>query len=80
VSVSCHWNNFLWPMIVTSSVEARPLTVGLKVFTSGDQGIDWSITCAVAAAVRLPVVPASVHAECHARGDKVARLVPVTAG
>ena len=46
VSVSYHWNNFLWPLIITNSVEARPLTVGLQVFSSTDQGIDWSIICA----------------------------------
>lgn len=46
VSVSYHWNNFLWPLIVTNSVEARPLTVGLQVFSSSDQGIDWSVICA----------------------------------
>jgi sn-glycerol 3-phosphate transport system permease protein len=46
VSVSTHWNNFLWPLIVTNSVEARPLTVGLQVFASSDQGIDWSMTTA----------------------------------
>src|SRR5690606_40207217 len=37
VSVSTHWNNFLWPLIITSSVESRPLTVGLQVFSSTDQ-------------------------------------------
>ena len=37
VSVSYHWNNFLWPLIVTNSVEARPLTVGLAgLRSSGD--------------------------------------------
>jgi sn-glycerol 3-phosphate transport system permease protein len=41
VSVSYHWNNFLWPLIITNSVESRPLTVGLQVFSSSDQGIDW---------------------------------------
>lgn len=46
VSVSYHWNNFLWPLIVTNSVESRPLTVGLQVFASTDQGIDWSIITA----------------------------------
>ena len=46
VSVSHHWNNFLWPLIVTNSVESRPLTVGLQVFSSTDQGIDWSIITA----------------------------------
>jgi len=46
VSVSYHWNNFLWPLIVTNSVTSRPLTVGLQIFSSGDQGIDWSIITA----------------------------------
>ncbi len=46
VSVSYHWNNFLWPLIITNSVESRPLTVGLQVFSSSDQGIDWSVICA----------------------------------
>jgi len=46
VSVSYHWNNFLWPLIVTNSVESRPLTVGLQVFSGTDQGIDWSIITA----------------------------------
>jgi len=46
VSVSYHWNNFLWPLIITNSVESRPLTVGLQVFASTDQGIDWSIITA----------------------------------
>jgi sn-glycerol 3-phosphate transport system permease protein len=42
-SVSFHWNNFLWPLVITNSVETRPLTVGLSVFASTDQGIDWAI-------------------------------------
>src|SRR6266496_3574400 len=46
VSVSYHWNNFLWPLIVTNSVNSRPLTVGLQIFSSGDQGVDWSIITA----------------------------------
>ena len=46
VSVSYHWNNFLWPLIITNSVESRPVTVGLQVFSATDQGIDWSIISA----------------------------------
>ncbi len=46
VSVSYHWNNFLWPLIVTNSVETRPLTVGLSIFSSTDQGVDWSVITA----------------------------------
>ncbi|TDK50157.1 carbohydrate ABC transporter permease [Antarcticimicrobium luteum] len=43
VSVSHHWNNFLWPLIVTNSVETRPLTVGLSVFSAVDSGVEWSV-------------------------------------
>ncbi len=46
VSVSYHWNNFLWPLIVTNTVDSRPLTVGLQVFSSTEQGVDWSIITA----------------------------------
>ncbi len=46
VSVSNHWNNFLWPLIVTSSVETRPLTVGLSIFATTDSGVEWSIITA----------------------------------
>ena len=34
VSISTHWNNFLWPLIVTNSVNSRPLTVGLQIFSA----------------------------------------------
>jgi sn-glycerol 3-phosphate transport system permease protein len=56
VSVSHHWNNFLWPLIVTNSVEARPLTVGLQVFSSSDQGIDWSVICAATLMTSAPLL------------------------
>jgi len=46
VSISYHWNNFLWPLIVTNTVNSRPLTVGLQVFSSTEQGVDWAIITA----------------------------------
>jgi sn-glycerol 3-phosphate transport system permease protein len=56
VSVSYHWNNFLWPLIVTNSVETRPLTVGLQVFASVDQGVDWAVICAAALMTSAPLM------------------------
>jgi sn-glycerol 3-phosphate transport system permease protein len=58
VSVSYHWNNFLWPLIITNSVESRPVTVGLQVFSSTDQGIDWSIICAATLLTTGPLLVA----------------------
>ena len=43
VSVSYHWNNFVWPLIITNSVETRPVTVGLSIFAVTDSGIQWSV-------------------------------------
>jgi sn-glycerol 3-phosphate transport system permease protein len=54
VSISHHWNNFLWPLVVTNSVETRPLTVGLGVFGAPESGVDWSI---ISAATLLSVAP-----------------------
>ncbi len=56
VSVSYHWNNFLWPLIITNSVESRPLTVGLQVFSATDQGIDWSIITAATLMTSAPLL------------------------
>lgn len=56
VSVSYHWNNFLWPLLVTNSVELRPLTVGLQVFSSADQGIDWAVICAATLMTSAPLL------------------------
>jgi sn-glycerol 3-phosphate transport system permease protein len=58
VSVSYHWNNFLWPLVVTNSVESRPLTVGLQVFASTDQGIDWAIITAATLMTSAPLLVA----------------------
>jgi sn-glycerol 3-phosphate transport system permease protein len=56
VSVSYHWNNFLWPLVITNSVTTRPLTVGLAVFATTDQGIDWSIVTAATLMTSAPLL------------------------
>lgn len=38
VSVTSHWNEFLWPLMVINSPDLRPLTVGLASFTRGAEG------------------------------------------
>lgn len=46
VSVSYHWNNFLWPLIVTNTEKSRPLTVGMAIFGAPETGVDWAVICA----------------------------------
>lgn len=54
VSVSYHWNNFLWPLVVSNSQSVRPLTVGLAIFGAPESGVQWPI---ISAATLLSVAP-----------------------
>jgi sn-glycerol 3-phosphate transport system permease protein len=55
VSVTAHWNEFLWPLMVINSPDKRPLTVGLAAFTLGQEGAQaWGV---IAAGTLLVVAP-----------------------
>ena len=54
VSVSTHWNNFLWPLVVTNSADTRPLTVGLSIFAAPESGVDISV---ISAATMMTIAP-----------------------
>ena len=56
VAVSYHWNNFLWPLVITNAVHTRPLTVGLSIFAAIEQGIDWPIICAATLMSSAPLL------------------------
>lgn len=56
VSISYHWNNFLWPLVVTNSVETRPLTVGLAIFGAPESGVDWSVLSAATLLATAPLL------------------------
>lgn len=58
VSVSTHWNNFLWPLVITNSVNARPLTVGLAVYNGTESGVDWTLLSAATVLVVAPLLVA----------------------
>jgi sn-glycerol 3-phosphate transport system permease protein len=56
-SISFHWNDFLWPLIITNSERSRPLTVGLAVFTQlGEIGAQWPLVTAGTVIVVLPLL------------------------
>jgi sn-glycerol 3-phosphate transport system permease protein len=56
VSVSFHWNELLWPLVVTSD-KARPLTMGLLRFTQlTDIGAQWSLVMAATMIIVAPLL------------------------
>jgi sn-glycerol 3-phosphate transport system permease protein len=57
VSITFHWNDFLWPLLVTNTPAARPLTVGLASFASaGENGAQFPLIMAGALLVMAPVL------------------------
>jgi sn-glycerol 3-phosphate transport system permease protein len=55
-SVAWHWNEFLWPLIITNSDQSRPLTAGLVRFTQlGEIGAQWSLLSAATLMVIAPL-------------------------
>jgi sn-glycerol 3-phosphate transport system permease protein len=57
VSVTAHWNEFLWPLMVINSPENRPLTVGLATFTRGAEGAQaWGVIAAGTFIVIAPLL------------------------
>lgn len=57
VSISFHWNDFLWPLIVTNSPENRLLTVGLAMFAkSTEAGAQWTDVSAATLIVTAPML------------------------
>jgi multiple sugar transport system permease protein len=49
------WNALLWPLVVTSSPDVRPIQVGLATFST-EQGTQYHLLMAAATLVMLPVV------------------------
>ena len=57
VSISFHWSDFLWPLVVTNSHTSRPLTVGLATLTQmGESGAQWQLITAGTLIVVSPLL------------------------
>ena len=61
VSVTAHWNEFLWPLMVVSSPDNQTLTIGLAAFTRGAEGgKEWGVLAAGTLLVMAPLAAAFV--------------------
>jgi sn-glycerol 3-phosphate transport system permease protein len=61
ISVTAHWNEFLWPLMVTNAPDRRTLTVGLASFTQGAEGAqEWGLIAAGTLLVTAPLAVAFV--------------------
>lgn len=51
-----HWNDFLWPLIVTNSDRMQTLQVGLSRLSQLETGADWGGTMSGAALASIPML------------------------
>ncbi len=51
-----HWNDFLWPLIVTNTDNMQTLQVGLSRLSSLETGADWGGTMSGAALASIPML------------------------
>ncbi len=57
ITITYHWTDFLWPLIVTSSDAARPVVVGLALLAeASESGLQWNLLAAGTAIVIIPVL------------------------
>ncbi|KLU59986.1 L-arabinose transport system permease protein AraQ [Peptococcaceae bacterium CEB3] len=57
ISVTYHWTDFLWPLIVTNTASSRPVVVGLAMIgLSSEAAMQWNLLAAATAIVVLPLL------------------------
>jgi multiple sugar transport system permease protein len=57
-----HWNNLLWPLIVSNTDKTIPIVVGLTRF-QGEHGTDWELLMAASVVATIPVLIAYFGAQ-----------------
>lgn len=56
ISLVTHWNDYLWPLIVTDTPDVRTLTIGLGMFVQQESGADWTLLMAATVFVTAPLM------------------------
>ena len=55
LSFQSAWNDFIWPLILTSQREMATLQIGLQLLQSGPDA-RWNVVMAMATLITLPVI------------------------
>lgn len=50
------WNSYLWPLIITNSMELRTVQTGLRAMMEGEIGEDWGAIMAAASMISMPII------------------------
>jgi sn-glycerol 3-phosphate transport system permease protein len=56
ISVVNKWNDYLWPLIITRTVEMRPITVGVRLLYDAEGNNNWGVVMAGTCFVVVPLL------------------------
>ncbi len=56
ISVVTHWNDYMWPLLVTNSEAVRTMPIGLGLLAKSDSGADWTRLMAATVIVVSPLL------------------------
>jgi ABC-type glycerol-3-phosphate transport system permease component len=56
ISIAIHWNDYLWPLIITNSDKVRTLTIGLGMFVQHESGADWGMLMSATLFITMPII------------------------
>ncbi len=56
IAVVTHWNDYMWPLLVTNSEQVRTLPIGLGLLAKSDSGADWTRLMAATVVVVSPLL------------------------
>jgi sn-glycerol 3-phosphate transport system permease protein len=65
ISLVAKWNDYLWPLVVTSTQEMRTLTVGITYLFDQEGNTDWGVVMAASIFVILPLLVVFIWAQRH---------------
>jgi ABC-type glycerol-3-phosphate transport system permease component len=57
------WNDYLWPLVITTTQDMRPLTVGLTYLFDQEGNTDWGVVMAATVFVIVPLLVVFVLAQ-----------------
>ncbi len=63
ISVVNKWNDYLWPLVITRTVEMKPITVGVRFLFDSEGNNNWGVIMAGTTFVVLPLLIVYVFAQ-----------------
>jgi ABC-type glycerol-3-phosphate transport system permease component len=63
ISVVNKWNDYLWPLVITRTLEMRPITVGVRFLFDSEGNNNWGVIMAGTTFVVLPLLIVYIFAQ-----------------